>query len=214
MKQAVKRVVLPSPGPRRLPVGIARGVRMRIDFATQTRTYLGLYEIELNRHLRRALRGGMTAFDVGAQHGYDSLVIAKHTRSPVAAFECEPARVAELRDSIALNPTLIGLVRPVEAMVGDGPGQLSLDRWAYGEGFVPDFIKLDVDGGELAALRSAERILRERHPSLIVEVHSLVLEQECATVLGDHGYRPVIVSQRAILPDFRPDAHNRWLVAV
>ncbi len=104
MKQAVKRVVLPSPGPRRLPVGIARGVRMRIDFATQTRTYLGLYEIELNRHLRRALRGGMTAFDVGAQHGYDSLVIAKHTRSPVAAFECEPARVAELQGQHRAEP--------------------------------------------------------------------------------------------------------------
>jgi hypothetical protein len=52
-KQLAKRLVLPAPGPRRRPAGLGRGVRMEIDFATQTRTYLGLYEIERNRFLRR-----------------------------------------------------------------------------------------------------------------------------------------------------------------
>lgn len=70
-KQAIKRMVLPVPGPRQLRVGLGRGVRMHIDFEHLTRLYLGLYEIELNRHLRRMLRPGMTAFDVGGQHGYD-----------------------------------------------------------------------------------------------------------------------------------------------
>jgi len=186
---------------------------MRIDFQHQTRTYLGLYEIELNRHLRRILRTGVTAFDVGAQHGYDSLVIAKHTRASVAAFECDSACLAGMAESFALNPTLASLIRPVHSMVGGEAGQLGLDEWAYGEGFVPDFIKLDIDGGELAALRSARRILGARHPALIVEVHSRELERDCGKLLVDHGYAPVVVSQRKIAPDHRPDAHNRWLVA-
>jgi len=214
MKQAIKRIVLPPPGPRRLPVGIGRGVRMRIDFQSQTRTYLGLYEIELNRHLRRILRPGVTAFDVGAQHGYDSLVIAKRTRATVAAFECDAACVVELAESFALNPALVSLIRPVHAMVGGEPGQLGLDDWAYNGGFVPDFIKLDIDGGEVAALQSAERILGDRRPSLIVEVHSRELERDCGAILVGHGYRPLTVSQRKIAPDFRPAAHNRWLVAL
>ena len=213
MKQAIKRIVLPAPGPRRLPVGIGRGVRMWIDFQHQTRTYLGLYEIELNRHLRRILRPGVTALDVGAQHGYDSLVIAKHTRTSVAAFECDAACVVRMTESFALNPTLASLIRPVQAMVGDDVGHLGLDEWAYDGGFVPDFIKLDIDGGEVAALRSAERILRKRHPALIVEVHSPELERDCGTILVAHGYRPIVVSQRKIAPDYRPIAHNRWLVA-
>ena len=214
MKQALKRMVLPSAGPRRLPFGIGRGVRMRIDFQQQTRTYLGLYEIELSRYLRRILRPGVTAFDVGARHGYDSLVIAKHTRSAVAAFECDASCVADMSESFALNPALAGLIRSVQAMVGADPGELRLDDWAYDDGFVPDFIKLDIDGGEVGALHSADRILSERHPSLIVEVHSRELERDSGAILAAHGYHPIVVSQRKIAPDFRPDEHNRWLVAL
>ena len=36
--------LLPKPGVRTIPAGLARGVKMPIDFAYQTRTYLGLYE--------------------------------------------------------------------------------------------------------------------------------------------------------------------------
>ena len=214
MKQAIKRAILPPPGPRRLPLGIARGLRMQIDFQYQTGTYLGLYEVELNRHLRQILRPGVTAFDVGAQHGYDSLVIAKHTHVAVAAFECDASCIEEMADSFALNPGLVDLIRPVHATIGDEVGQLGLDDWAYDGGFVPDFVKLDIEGAEVAALRSADRILAERRPALIVEVHSRELELDCGEILAGHGYRPVVVSPRKIVPDLRPGEHNRWLVAV
>jgi hypothetical protein len=187
---------------------------MHIDFASQTRMYLGLYELELDRHLRRILRPGVTAFDVGAQHGYDSLAIAKRTGARVAAFECDNACLHGMSDSFALNPELAPLIEPVPATVGTAAGEVGLDEWAYSRGFVPDFIKIDIEGGELEALRSASRILRERHPSLIVEVHSEELERQAGIALTDHGYRPLVVSQRALWPDRRPAAHNRWLVAV
>ena len=54
--------------------------------------------------------------------------------------------------SLALNLALKDLVVPVNAMVGDEAGQLGLDEWAYASGgFVPDFVKLDIDGGERQA---------------------------------------------------------------
>ncbi len=184
---------------------------MHIDFARQTRAYLGLYEIELNRHLRRILRPGVSAFDVGAQHGYDSLVIAKLTHAPVAAFECDSDCLAGMNESFGLNPHLAPLIRSVSGMVGH---DLGLDEWAYGGGFIPDFIKLDIEGGELVALRSAQRLLAERHPALVVEVHSAKLERECGRFLTDRGYRLIIVNPRRWLPDYRPGIElNRWLVA-
>jgi hypothetical protein len=65
------------------------------------------------------------------------------------------------------------VVELVPRAVGEGPDQIGVDDNAYSElGFVPDFIKIDVDGGELAVLRSASRVLGERHPALIVETHS------------------------------------------
>jgi len=215
VKEAIKARVLPGgAAPRTVRAGIARGVRMRIDFASQLRLYLGLYEVELDRHLRRILAPGVASFDVGAQHGYDSLAIAKRTRAPVAAFECDRTCLDGMRESFALNPGLAPLIVPVEATVGRGSADLGLDEWAYNEGFVPDFIKIDIEGAELDALRSAERILRERHPALIVEVHSEDLEREAGGLLLNSGYRPLVVSQRRLLPDHRPAVHNRWLVAL
>jgi hypothetical protein len=210
MKQAVKRIVLPGPGPRRLPIGIGRGVRMRIDFATQTRIYLGLYEAELNQHLRQMLKRGVTSFDVGAQYGYDSLVIAKHTRARVATFECDSDSVAAITANFELNPDLARYLQPIHATVGT---EFGLDDWAYGDGFVPDFLKIDIEGAEAEALLSAERILDSRHPALIVEVHSADLERACGEILTRHGYEPSVVSQRRIAADRRPSEHNRWLVA-
>lgn len=215
VKDWIKAMVLPhGTASRTVRAGIARGVRMRLDFASQSRLYLGLYELELDRHLRRILRPGVTAFDVGAQHGYDALAIAKWTRAPVAAFECDRGCLTGMRHSFALNPHLAPLIDPIEATVGRGRTDLGLDEWAYNGGFVPDFIKIDIEGAEIDALKSAERILQERHPALIVEVHSEDIEREAGVLLIGHGYRPLVVSQRRLLPDHRPTEHNRWLVAV
>jgi methyltransferase FkbM-like protein len=185
---------------------------MHVDFEHETRLFLGLYEIELNRHLRAILRPGVRAFDVGAQAGYDALVIAKHTGAPVASFECDRECLARMQSTFTLNPQLGELVEPVEAMVGV---DLGLDDFAYGAGFVPDFLKIDVDGGEVDVLRSAERLITERRPAMIVEIHSAALERECGELLVDHGYGVTIVNQRRIAPDYRPTKElNRWLVAV
>jgi hypothetical protein len=209
----LKRAVLPAgTAPRTVKAGIARGVRMNLDFAEHTRMYLGLYELEIDRHLRRILAPGVSCFDVGAQHGYDALAMAKRTGARIAAFECQPSALAGMQASFALNPALAGLIEPVHAMVGNAPGCLGLDEWAYGPGFVPDFIKVDIEGAEVDALRSAERILSERRPPVIIEVHSRELETEAGSLLVAKGYRPIVVSQRTLFPDLRPDPHNRWLV--
>lgn len=212
---SLKTTVLPSGGRQRtIRGGLARGVRMELDLAHQTRQWLGLYEIEIDRHLRRLLHRGMTAFDVGAQHGYDSLAIAKQTRSRVAAFECDEKFLAPMQRSFDLNPTLAPLIERVLAFVGDAPGQLGLDEWAQGpDGFMPDFIKIDIEGAEVAALRSAREILLRKRPAAVVEVHSVELEQQAGALLVEYGYRPRVVSQRTVFPDWRPSPHNRWLVA-
>jgi methyltransferase FkbM-like protein len=217
LKSRLKRVLLPAPAPRRLPFGPARGLRLAVDFSHQTRLYLGLYELELNRHLRRLARPGARSFDVGGQIGYDALVLVNLSRAPVVSFEADAHTFQALGGNIALNPDLAPLVRTVNAYVdsvGEAPGCVTLDAVAFGQGgFVPDLIKIDVDGGEIEVLRGAARILASRRPHLIVETHSPELEDECGRLLAEVGYRPRIVHQRRWLADFRPVEHNRWLVA-
>lgn len=214
MKRLLKRVVLPRPGPRRLPLGIARGVVMEIDFDRNTRLFSGLYEVELSRFFRAMLRLGGPVFDVGAQLGYHSLVFAKLARAPVLAFDPDAGCVAIAEHNIGLNPDLAGLISVVPSPVGEGPDEVRLDDYAFSpDGFCPAFVKVDVDGGELSVLRSGRQLLAERPPALVVETHSRALEQACGRLLVDHGYRPRIVNQRRLLPDARTIEFNRWLVA-
>jgi hypothetical protein len=220
VRRTLKRA-LPPPGPRRMPLGVSRGITMHVDFASQTRAFLGLYELELGRHLRRLCPLGSRAFDVGGQFGYDALVLAKLGGAAVASFEADAGCVATMRENFALNPLLGSLITPVTAWVGNGDdGTLALDDFAHSpQGFVPDVIKIDVDTEHSAdmaegrVLEGASELLAQRRPSLLVEVHSLELEQRCGALLVAHGYRPTIVSQRRVLRDHRPIAHNRWLVA-
>jgi hypothetical protein len=213
MKQLIKRAVLPSSGPQRIVGGLRRGIRMEINFDRNTRLYLGLYEVEVDRHLRRILRPGISAFDVGAHIGYHALLFARRGRADVGAFECDPEHISVLRRNLSLNPDLEPYIRVIDQPAGNEPDQLHLDDYAYSpDGFVPDLIKVDVDGGELSVLQSSDRLLTEHRPSLIVETHSIELEKACGRFLADHGYRPVIVDQRRLLPDQRGGELNRWLV--
>lgn len=218
-RQQIKSVLLPSgPQIRTLPLGIARGIRMQIDFAHQTKMYAGLYEVELNRHLRRACRPHYNCFDVGGQFGYDALVMAKLTGGRVTSFECDPEACAQMQANLLANPRYghrVEIRRTFVAAAADpSRGHSTLDDAAFSsEGFVPDFLKIDIEGCEYDALQGARRILETRRPSLIVETHARRLEEECARYLRGFGYEPLVVQARRWLRDYRPAEHNRWLVA-
>ena len=69
-------------------------------------------------------------------------------------------------------------------------GAVSLDELAYREGgFVPDLVKMDVEGNEVAALRGAQRLLAERKPHVIIETHSEDLDAGCRWLLEDTDTR-------------------------
>jgi hypothetical protein len=85
---------------------------LAVDFQSDTRIYLGLYEIELNRHLRRLCTPGTPSFDVGGGMGYDALVLARLTRAPVASFEADSAS----QQAVGRRPALVSLVRKARAI--------------------------------------------------------------------------------------------------
>lgn len=215
VRRKVKRVVLPRGRKvRRLPAGIGRGLRMDIGFHDgQTQMWAGLYEAQLNRHLRAIARPGYRSFDLGGADGYDALVLVKLTGGEVVTVESEAPSVEGLRRNVAANPGLppITVVHGFVA-ASDGDGTVSIDGLADAH-FMPDLVKLDIEGGEVDALRGAKRVLAERRPALLLEVHGYDLEWECLAILRDAGYRPpTVVDRRRWLPEHRPLEHNRWLI--
>ena len=196
---------------RKLPFGPAAGCTMKLDLHYDLRLFLGMYEAETRSWFYRLVKPGYRSFDVGGAGGYDALLISKlSTSGQVISFECEPRLAEEMRETFRLNPY------PIETVEGfvsdrDGDGQVSLDESAR-RFFVPDFLKIDIEGAEDQALLGASEIINGRKPNMIVEVHGKEKEDRCVEILKGYGYSPEVVSRRKILGEKRPMEHNRWLV--
>jgi FkbM family methyltransferase len=119
----------------------------------------------------------------------------------VIAFEPSPRERERLRQHLRLNRCRNVTVEPVAVGDGAGEGELFVFagrttgcnsfHLASGQGATPvrvpirslddyldetslpraDFVKMDIEGGELAALRGAERLFRVMRPTLVCEIH-------------------------------------------
>lgn len=214
-KVAVKNAVgLKGTKKVKVLAGPARGVNMTLDFSGHTPMYLGMFEWELHGFFRRALERAQLVFDVGGYIGYDALMFAANISGRVITFEPDPDQAEILRANVAQNPSLEPRIAVNTNAVAreDGHGAITLDSISAAVG-PPDFIKIDIDGGEADALAGGLTILRESRPHLVVETHSLELENECGALLIECGYRPVIKHNRRVWREHRPTSHNRWLLA-
>jgi hypothetical protein len=214
---AIKRLLPSGSKARTLPIGLGRGLKFGINFAHQSRLYLGTYEWELTGFIREIARPGYITFDVGGHSGYDALVFAKLTDAPVVTFEPDPRVLPGLRSNVEANPRYRDKIRVVEAFVGATKSETTttVDDVAYSADapLLPDIIKIDVEGAEEDVLHGAKRVLAERKPHLLIETHAPDLEVKCGRLLVEAGYRPRIKHQRRVLRENRSQSHNRWLLA-
>lgn len=191
-------------------------------------------EPELARLASYAPRGG-TAVDVGAWYGPWTRGLRRLADRVVAL---EPAA-----DLAGLVAAAYPDVRVVQAAASDHVGTATLylpDGGAgvgtssiEGEGgaarpvTVPrvsldsleltgvGFVKLDVEGHELPALRGAERTIRRDTPLLLVELEERIQPiSPILDLLGGWGYRPYVMPGRHWLPldDFGLVAHQKAAV--
>ena len=155
----------------------------------------------------------MVAFDVGANVGYYTLLLARGVgpKGRVIAFEPNPFNLTYLKEHLRLNK--IGNVEIVEAAVSDREGV----AFFSGEGAMgklsqtgaptkivqldnypkPDFIKMDIEGEETAALRGSAKILAERHAVWFIAVHGPAYI-EIPALLASQNYTVKWVTQGEI----------------
>lgn len=202
----------------RIPFGPGRGLRLEYDPHAPLDLWLGLYEHEVTRHLATLCPPSTSSFDVGSYDGYWALLLARLGGGPVIAFDSDEEACARIRRNREANGELGARIDVRHGYVAfernPEVNAFTLDELVQGgQAFVPDLVKIDVDRAEASVLSGARRLLAERRPHLIVETHSPELERECADMLVAAGYGPVVVTQRRLLAENRPIAHNRWLIA-
>jgi FkbM family methyltransferase len=154
---------------------------------------VALEQYRCPQHPEVAVRAGDVVIDGGGCWGDTALYFA-HMAGPegrVRTFEFEPTNLERLRGNLELNPALSARVEIDERALWHASGE-QLGAVPFGPGTaiaaggdlpVPsvaidalglervDFIKLDVEGAELQALRGAEATLRRDRPRLAVSLY-------------------------------------------
>lgn len=203
-----------------LPIisGPARGMRWRRDGCNAC-FWMGTYERSKCEAFIRELKPTDVFYDIGANSGYYSLVAATRCKQ-VVAFEPFPRNIARFQANIKVNKlgnvVLIGrALSDRSGVMGfvEGPdtssGCLSsagtievsvttLDA-ASTETSPPDIIKMDVEGGEVAALAGGRSTLLRFRPVLFLATHSEAIHLKCMEILKSIGYEIELLQRDEIV---------------
>jgi FkbM family methyltransferase len=182
------------------------------------------------------------SLDIGADHGGYARLICNHSKKCIA-FEARPDQAAMIRgsatarslpisvESVALSDSEgfakmrvltrdpgRGTIEPLNSLTDpDGSPETSLTvpkkcLDSYGLTDV-GFIKIDVEGHELAVLKGAEKTIRDSIPNLLVEVeerhHSGAIES-VSSFLATLGYEGFFILEGIVHPfaDFDKSSHQ------
>jgi FkbM family methyltransferase len=110
----------------KVAAGDLAGFTILLNMQIDKDYWLGTYEPELQSALRELIPAGALIFDVGANIGYVSLLLAKAAgvNGRVFAFEALPSNVEQLRSNVALNG-MEARVTVVPGAVTQAPGPVN-----------------------------------------------------------------------------------------
>lgn len=162
--------------------------------------YSRMYEHIINESTIKTNEGDIV-IDLGGCWGDTALYFANESGNTgkVYTFEFIPDNLKILRKNLALNPKLLDCIEVIEKPIWDksdcklyytnnGPGSrvsfeatnssdveiltISLDDFVQQKNISKiDFIKMDIEGAELSALKGAERLLKRFRPKLAISLY-------------------------------------------
>lgn len=208
LKQLLSWVLVP------IWAGPLRGYR--IGLFTGSRFVRGTYGGDESQVLASLIKPGDVVFDVGAHVGYYTMLASKIVGSgKVLSFEPLPLNLKYLNQHVRANR--LTNVEVIAAAVGRAEGWLSFDTGlGTGRGRLktgsnesamrvrvhsidellrtgraprPNFIKMDIEGAEVDALRGAAGTLRDCRPTILLSTHGREVRLECESLLKELGYR-------------------------
>ncbi len=183
--------------------------------------WLGSYEWTMQRRVAKELKAGSVFYDVGANVGLYTLLAATLV-APGRVYAMEPlaANIGYLRKHLELNR--IQNAEALEMAVSDqvGTAQFEAEETrAMGRigtrGSLrvqtstldmllqecriapPDFIKMDIEGGEFLALQGARECFARYRPKLFLATHGRDVHDNCCELLKSWGYGYQYTSREA-----------------
>jgi FkbM family methyltransferase len=212
MRQPLKLI----PKSARMPIlqGRLRGKKWIAGSSTNHGFWLGTREHKQRKIFEDTVTEGSVIYDVGGHVGFYSLLASVITGPGGNVFTFEPfeSNLIFLKEHLRINE--VENVTLYEAAVTDKPGKaffapgigsfdgrlsadgrieveaVALDALIQ-QGELPpaDFIKMDIEGGEVAALAGARKLLEERHPTIFLATHGRDIHARCIDMLESLDYK-------------------------
>jgi len=205
---------------RKIKFGVAKGIVMKIDPVNKVQRIVGLDEFEVLSYFKEFSKRYDSFLDIGSSDGFYSLIFRKYNQNG-KIFSCEatPSFYDEQIQNFSRNnfTTAEGFTFiPLYVGNKDSESSISIDTIALNNHIRKAVLKIDIEGAELTALEGAKKLLQDQPCALIIETHSLELEQRCVQFLTELRYSCKIIKNSAVrnlLPETRNIEHNRWLVS-
>jgi FkbM family methyltransferase len=161
----------------------------------------GWHEPPVTFLLERLARVSSGLVDIGAHLGYFSILFASAAEKRSLAIELDPSNCAELKREVAFQPTAVReRIEIVHCGISDVAGTIhlplarslspsrsinatekskdsravaitTLDEIVRSRRFVPDVVKIDVEGFEARVLAGASETISRFKPVLVIEIH-------------------------------------------
>ena len=216
VKQLVKSIFLPSGlKPTRIRRGPAAGITLELDLHKDTQCWLGRYETQVMKWTIEHVPIGGVCVDVVAAGGLFTLLMARKAGPTGRVVAFEP-NTDSLKRAIKLNAATS--LSPIDihtgfAGAGNSAQAMSVDqKLAELQIQKVDFLKIDVDGGEVDVLTGLAETLRRHHPPMALELHSTELRDQCVAILDKAGYQTRIV--KPPVHESRPLEYNQPLYGI
>ena len=197
--------------------GPAHNLSLRLDARKQTAILFGTYERGNIDFLLKHVSQGSIFWDIGANLGYFSCIVARiAVKGCVVSIEPLPDNIELLNEHIHLNrlKNVFLVEKAVSSWQGQGlfikadnpyMGRISekrenqdldqieisvttVDQLASSGLPLPTILKIDAEGQEGLILEGAVTVLKERSPSLLIEIHTLEAAGHCWDILRSLGY--------------------------
>ena len=188
----------------------------------------GVYEPEETKLIKSLVKPDMVCLDIGANIGYFTVLMAKQCKL-VWAYEPEPSNYQLLRKNIMLNQTFNIYVNHVALTEKSGQAILHLSAASHGmhrmfpsglcnsstvvrtqrfdeawnnlDNFNIDFVKIDIEGSELGALKGMKSMLEKCMPTMVMEYHPPSIIEYGANPLDVYNFMKDLGYSIRLVPD-------------
>lgn len=216
-KQKIQNLVFPLGSIQKIRTGYLNGYRIRLTENSLWSPLVGKWEPAMQKIMANVIRPGQIAYDLGANNGLHGLLMARIVGKTGMVINFEPfeENIHEINENFQLNG--ITNYRNVPAAVTDRNGTetfvigdhhkqgflengshtamkkiqvdcLTLDKFIEEGNPGPNFIKMDIEGAEGAALNGFANTIQRYLPLMIIELHNPEQDLVVGRFLKAHGY--------------------------